>query len=120
VNLNTQQVFAPERKASLGIQYELPLGLAGTLTPRVDGTYQSEFFTAIDNNPDGQVDGYTLLNARVTWQSSSGDWSGAFALTNATDKFYYLNKFRQGPPFNFVIGQPGRPREWSVSIKRTF
>ena len=120
VNLNTRQVFAPERKASIGIQYDLPLGNAGTLTPRVDGTYQSEFFTAIDNNIDGQVESYTLVNARLTWASLSGDWTTAFALTNVTDKFYYLNKFRQGPPFNFVIGQPGRPREWSVSIKRNF
>ena len=120
VNLNTQQVYAPERKASLGVQYELPIGSAGTLTPRVDGTYQSDFFTSIDNNVDGQVGSYTLVNARLTWESSSGDWTSALALTNATDKFYYLNKFRQGPPFNFVIGQPGRPREWSVSIKRNF
>lgn len=60
------------------------------------------------------------MNARLTWQSSSGDWTSSLALTNVTDKFYYLNEFRQGPPFNFVIGQPGRPREWSVSIKRTF
>jgi iron complex outermembrane receptor protein len=120
VNTSTQQIFAPKRKASLGVQYRLPIGTLGTLTPRVDGQYQSSFFTGIDNNVDGQVQSYTIANARLLWESMSGDWQGALALTNATDKFYYLNKFRQGPPFNFVIGQPGAPREWSVSIKRTF
>ena len=120
VNQNTQQIFAPKRKASLGVQYRLPLGNFGTLTPRVDGQYQSSFFTAIDNNVDGQVASRTLVNARLSWDSASGDWSGALTLTNATDKFYYVNKFRQGPPFNFVIGQPGAPREWAVSIKRQF
>ena len=120
VTLNTQQIFAPKRKASLGVQYELPIGNAGTLTPRVDGTYQSSFFTAIDNNPAGEVDGYTLVNARLTWASSSGDWQTALEVTNLTDKFYYLNKFRQAAPLNFVIGQPGAPRQWGVSIRRNF
>ncbi len=120
VNLNTKQIFAPEKKASLGVQYEIPVGQAGTLVPRIDGTYQSDFFTAIDNHPDGVVDSYTLANARLTWNSSSGDWVVAGAVTNLTDKYYYLNKFRQAAPFSFVIGQPGRPREWSISIKRNF
>jgi iron complex outermembrane receptor protein len=120
VNLDTQQIFAPEKKASIGVQYELPIGTAGTLIPRVDGAYQSSFFTAIDNSPDGKVDGYTVANARLTWQSASGDWQSALEVTNLTDKFYYLNKFRQAAPLNFVIGQPGAPRQWAVSIRRTF
>jgi len=120
VSLSTQQVFAPKRKASLGVQYRLPLGNLGTLTPRIDGQYQSSFFTNFDNNVLGQVPSYALVNARLSWDSASGDWSGALTVTNATDKFYYINKFRTGAPFNFVDGQPGAPREWAISIKRQF
>jgi iron complex outermembrane receptor protein len=120
VSSSTQQIFSPKRKASLGVQYRLPLGNLGTLTPRVDGQYQSSFFTNFDNNVLGQVPSYALVNARLAWDSASGDWSGALTVTNAADKFYYINKFRTGAPFNFVDGQPGAPREWAISLKRQF
>ncbi|MEP7243561.1 MAG: TonB-dependent receptor [Gammaproteobacteria bacterium] len=120
VNLNTKQIFAPEKKASIGAQYELPFFGFGTLTPRVDATYQSEFFTAIDNSVDGQVPSYTVGNARLTFQSASGDWQAALSVTNFTDKFYYVNKFRQAAPIGFVIGQPGAPREAAITVKRIF
>jgi iron complex outermembrane receptor protein len=102
----------------MGIQYELPLGNAGSISPRVDGAYQSSFYSNIDNHPLGKVDGYSVFNARLLWRSSKEDWEASLAVTNLTDKFYYLNKFRQ--PVGFATGQPAPPRQWAVSIRRNF
>jgi iron complex outermembrane receptor protein len=120
VTLATEEPFAPKRKASIGLSYELAFGTFGKLIPRADASFQSKFFTDISNSPDGLVDGRTLVNAHLIWESPSEDWEADFAVTNLTDKFYYVNKFRVAPPTNITEGQPGRPREWMVAIKRKF
>jgi hypothetical protein len=40
--------------------------------------------------------------------------------TNLLDKFYYVNKFRNAPPTNFVAGQPGAPRQVWATVQRNF
>ena len=41
-------------------------------------------------------------------------------VTNLTDKLYYYNIFDSQNSFGLITGQPARPREWAVSIKRNF
>lgn len=94
VTLDTEEPYAPERKASIGVQYEMSLGTLGALTPRIDASYQSEFFTDIVNSPQGRVDGRTLLNARLTWRSPASEWESSLSVTNLADRFYYSNKNR--------------------------
>ncbi len=106
-------------KAAGGIQYRADLGNSGSLSPRLDVAYQSSFFTAIDNNPASLTPSYTTANARLTWQSPHGDLQVTVAVTNLFDKFYYLNKFR-GPAISSVTGQPAAPRQWSISVRKSF
>ena len=65
VTLSTEEPFAPKRKASIGLSYELAFGTFGKLIPRADANFQSKFFTDISNSPDGLVDGRTLVNAHL-------------------------------------------------------
>jgi iron complex outermembrane recepter protein len=120
VSLNTKEPYAPDRQFNLGMQYVLPLGTAGSLIPRIDANYQSDFFTDISNTALGHVGGRTLANARITWKSMSQDWETAVAVTNLTDHFYYINKVFGAAPTNVTEGQPGTPREWLVTIRRNF
>jgi iron complex outermembrane receptor protein len=120
VSLSTKEPYAPDRQFNVGMQYVLPLGTAGSVTPRIDANYQSDFFTDISNSALGHVGGRTLANARVTWKSMSQDWETAVAVTNLTDHFYYINKVFGAAPTNITEGQPGTPREWMVTIKRNF
>jgi len=110
----------PEHTASASAQYEIVLP-KGQLTPRLDWTYQSEVYYDIRNTPIAREGGTSLLNARLGWESTDGNWSLALAVTNLTDKEYYINRF---PKLDLgqgtVEGQPGRPREWSISVKRRF
>lgn len=120
VTLNTKEPYAPGRMGSLGVQYTFQAGSWGSLVPRVDAQYQSSFFTDITNTSLGQVSGRTLMNAHLTWRSAKDDWEGAVAVTNATNRFYYINKVNSVAPTFITQGQPGAPREWLVTVRRNF
>jgi iron complex outermembrane receptor protein len=104
-------------KWSAGAQYEIQLGSAGTLTPRVDVSYTPGYCGNFACDVISQVDNHTLVNARLTYKSEDEDWSVSLEATNLTDKFYYLNKFSN---VFYTTGQPGRPQEFAVTVRRTF
>lgn len=104
-------------KWSAGIQYRMELGNGiGSVTPRVDVAYTPGYCGNFNCDPNVKVDSYTLVNARLTYRSTDEDWSVALEATNLFDKYYYLNKFASF----YVNGQPGRPREVAVSVRRRF
>ncbi len=121
VQLGMIPPYTPEWKWAIGIQYEIDLGNSGSITPRVDANYQSEIFSNAVNKPSNFIDGYTLANARLTWRNSDEDLEVALEVTNLFDKYYLLTSFDlTGAGAGFVAGQPGRPREWAVSVKKSF
>ncbi len=107
-------------KWSIGAQYELPFVAGGTLTPRLDVYHTPGYCNGLNAtlscNPISKNDNYTLLNARLTYISSDGAWSTSLEVTNLTDKLYYVNKFAS----SYIEGQPGMPREWFVTVRRSF
>ena len=112
--------YVPEQKWSLGTQYEVGLGDKGTLTPRVDVSNQGELYTNAFNNTTNLIEAYTLVNARLTWRSGKGDWESSLEATNLTNKYYFLTRFDQYTTTGVTDGQPGRPREYALTIKRKF
>lgn len=117
-----------QTKWSFGIQYQADLGKAGSLTPRFDISYQDEL-TGADLRPAagspsdlyGTVPSYTLSNARLTWRNAEEDLSVALEVTNLFDKYYFISKFDlTGAGAGGITGQPGRPREWAVTVKKNF
>ena len=110
--------YTPTRKWSVGVQYEIPLGTLGTLTPRVDASYQGDLYTNGANAATNRIGSYTLANARMTWRNSEGSWESSFEVTNLTDQYYYLTRFDQFTLTGLSDGQPGRPREWALTVKR--
>ena len=120
VSLNTKEPYAPERMYNLGVQYVVTVGSLGSVTPRLVARYQSSFFTDITDTPLGKVSGRTLMNARLTWRSAKDDWEAALAVTNLTDRFYYINKVNSVAPTFIAQGQPGPPRQWLLTVRRNF
>jgi len=104
-------------KWSIGAQYRADLGDAGSLTPRVDVAYTPGYCGNFACDPVGQVDSYTLVNARLTYRTFDEDWSVALEAKNLFDKMYYLNKIVPGW---YATGQPGRPREVALTVRRQF
>jgi iron complex outermembrane receptor protein len=121
VTLSMTTPYTPKWKFSTGVQYKVQIGGGSSITPRLDYVYQSSLYNGAVNNAANLIDAYGLFNGRVTYASAGGTWEVAASVTNITNKFYYLNKYeRQAAPYFLVNGQPGRPREWAVTVKRRF
>jgi iron complex outermembrane recepter protein len=121
VQLGMVPPYTPKWKWAVGIQYEIDLGNSGSITPRADANYQSDIFSNAVNGPNNLIEGYTLANARLTWRNEDEDLEVAFEVKNVFDKYYLLTSFDlTGAGAGFVAGQPGRPREWAVSVKKQF
>ena len=120
VQLDMVSPYTPKLKWSVGAQYEISLGSAGTLTPRVDASFQDDVYTAAVNSSRTLIKSYTLANARLTWRDSKDTWEGALEATNLTDKYYYTTTYELAVAAAVANAQPGRPREWAVTVKRKF
>lgn len=123
VLLTDKAPFISKYKFSIGAQYEIP-AFGGTLTPRLDLDYRSEFSVgAPANAPQYNItDGRTLVNARLTYKPEGNDWELSLAATNLFDKFYYASKYDHASEAQGATaeGLVGRPREVMVSVKRSF
>jgi iron complex outermembrane receptor protein len=107
-------------KYSAAIQYDMPIGTIGTVTPRVDFVHTPGFCGSLAalcvSDPIRHVASYNLVNARITFRSADRNWSLAVAVTNLTDKLYYYNKIVT----SYAAGQPGAPRQFAVTLRRNF
>lgn len=117
----------PQTIWSFSGQYVLDLdtlgvgGNLGTVTPRLDYRWQDRVFVDNGNSAIATNPSYGLLNAHLTWEAPQGGWSLTFEATNLTDKKYFVNKFSL---LNFGLGtlegQPGTPREWAITLRKSF
>jgi outer membrane receptor protein involved in Fe transport len=77
---------APRWKVTLAGDYEIPLGRFGSLTPRVQYTWQDDtYFRAFNRDFDLQED-YHLTDAKVTWNSPEARWSVEAFVQNIEDE----------------------------------
>ncbi len=138
--------YTPKWKWNFGAQYEMSIGSMGTLTPRIDVTYQSDIFTTPLNQP-GDIDpaktavtslanispngaavhldrisSYTLANMRLTYKNRRGDWQASLEVTNLTNKLYYLTQFdnSEGGLPGYMAAQPAMGRQWAITVRKTF
>jgi iron complex outermembrane recepter protein len=121
VTIGMQNIYAPKLTISAGTQYVFDLPNGMSITPRIDYSYRSEIWTLPVNDATNHIGGRGLANARLAWKDSSQRWEAALAVTNLTNKFYYVSENPNlGPPYYAEIGTPGRPREYFFTVKRTF
>src|SRR5690606_4014812 len=73
--------FAPAWQGHLGVQYEIPLGSNGSLTPRVDYNFQSSAYSNAINHARNRLERRDVVNARLTYRTADGDWEAALAVT---------------------------------------
>ncbi len=121
ITLGMTTPYTPKWKWSVGAQYAFDLGDRGSLTPRVDVSYQSaEYANPINDPAYNQIAARTVWNGRLTYRAATGGWSAWLAVNNLTNKLYYLTLFDLHGSAGYVNGQPAMPREWSVTVKKTF
>lgn len=107
----------PRFNGAIGVQYSFSSGV-GAFIPRLDVQHQSKIYFTTNNQ--GEQDGLTLLNGRLTWQSKSEQWEVALYGDNLTDEGYFNGKLNLVGFFGREQGNPGAPRTWGLSFKRTF
>jgi iron complex outermembrane recepter protein len=121
--LLSDPIVSPEWKWSFGLQYKVPMGGSGSITPRFDLAYTGKA-TAGRLTGGGPIDyypSYTLGNLRITWKNQPEDLSVSFEVQNLFDQYYTPFRFAAVYAFSGTIySQVGRPREWAVSVKKTF
>jgi iron complex outermembrane receptor protein len=111
-----------------GVQYEFPVSGGATLTPRFDVTYSGPLagsdLAPAPGSPTalyGQIGGYTVANAHLTWRNAKKDLQATLEVTNLTNKYYYYSKFDlTGAGAGTITGSPGRPAEWALTMKKNF
>jgi iron complex outermembrane receptor protein len=105
---------------SVGAQYRIALGGRGSITPRVDANHDDGFFRDPSNSSFSHVDGRTLVNARLAYQSDDEGWQVALECKNLTDKLYYTDVFDNRGSTRSIQGRPGEQRTVAVSVKHRF
>ncbi|MEI9991911.1 MAG: TonB-dependent receptor [Rhizomicrobium sp.] len=122
VRVGTHGILIPSQQLHLDAQYTIDLGEGvGSVTPRLDYSWESTVYQDANNNPYTAIPAHGILDARITWEPSAGGWQLSAAVTNLTDKKYFLDMtdfavFGEGT----VEAQPAQPREWMLTLRKAF
>jgi len=107
---------------SYGAEYDVPLRLGssnGTLYLGYDGSYRSRFSANPSPSRYTYVDGYALSNFRLGYKT--GDRWNVFAwVRNAFDADYYELLALQSGSTGLIVGQPGDPRTYGLTVSTRF
>ena len=107
---------------SYGAEYDLPArvaGLDGQFYLGYDGSYRSTFSSNPSRSLYTDVDGYALSNFRLGFKAQDS-WNVFGWLRNAFDKDYYELLATQSGSTGLIVGQPGDPRTYGVTVSRSF
>jgi len=114
--------FAPDYSGMISADYRIPLDGVGELS--LFGEYQvrGRSYLTNNNDPDGRVGPYGLLNLRASLQSEDGRWRLSIWGKNLADETYkqrlfdLANQDQVGQKF-IVLGEP---RTYGVELKVTY
>jgi outer membrane receptor protein involved in Fe transport len=113
--------LTPHWRTSFGVQAKHDLSL-GQVYSRVDWVWQSSMLANTNLDPRSRQPGYSLVNLRVGLKADHGVdlslWANNVSNTTYTQADYVSNVFGAGDPaFQRFLG---RPREYGVTVRKTF
>jgi len=107
---------------SYGLEYNLPtqaFGQAGGAYFGFDGSYRSKFSSNPSRSIYTDIDGYSLANFRAGFRTDNG-WDVYGWVHNAFDEEYFDFLSTQSGSTGLVIGQPGDPRTYGLTVRVAF
>jgi iron complex outermembrane receptor protein len=107
---------------SLGGEYTLPqrlFGQDGQVYLGFDGTWRSRFSSNPSRSAYTDIQGYALANLRLGYRTDHG-WDVTLWVRNAFDADYYEVLATQSGSTGLVVGQPGDPRTWGLTVRTEF
>ncbi len=121
VTRDVRPAFAPETQLSGRISYSPPVEVAGgKLTLGVDGSYTAGFYHNLRNFDANWLEGYSLFNARIGWESDDEKYRLGFFVNNLTDKRYKTVGYDLSTLCGCTEESYGRPRWWGITAGVTF
>ncbi len=120
VNVADQQKFtnAPKWSGGLSLENAHELGNGGSITTRINYTYQSMVYPETTLSPLIAQPAYGLWNAGVIWQVSQ-PWTLSLQGTNLANKSYRTTGYNIGA-LGIYTGFYGAPRMVTLSARYTF
>ena len=121
LTLASKFVMISKWTASASAEQQIDLARLGTLTPRVDWSYRSGFFTNANgiNTPELYQPGYSVFNSAIRWEDSANKISLTFGVDNIGD-----NRFRifgdYQPAFGFRMEAFDRGRQYYIKAGFNF
>lgn len=107
---------------SYGGEYNWPatlFGLEGQVYAGIDGSYRSRFSSNPSRSISTDIDGYALTNVRAGFRVRDS-WNMFGWLRNAFDTNYFELLATQSGNTGLVVGQPGDPRTYGITLSRSF
>lgn len=108
--------------ASFGGEYVIPgefSGRDGEWFLGADGNYRSEFSSSPTESDFLNIDGYTILNARVGFRGADG-WTAFVWARNALDEEYFEMLNAGGASSGYYAGLLGDPRTYGITLRTSF
>ena len=122
-NISGQELPGVSKWAfSYGAEYDVPVrwgGVSGTFYLGYDGSYRSRFSANPSPSLYTYIDGYALSNFRLGYKTGNR-WNVFAWVRNAFDEDYYELLALQSGSTGLVVGQPGDPRTYGVTVSTRF
>ena len=119
VNANNRLDRVSDWSLSAAISKDISLGDNGSLVPRIDWAFRSEFENDAFNTPLIHQGGYHLVNANLTWENADENTAMVIGVKNLTDE-KYLHTGIIGDAFQSYEGLYDRGRQWYVTARFNF
>ncbi len=121
VRLGNVLVNAPRWSTSLGVIYTHELANGGTLSPRLDWSWQDSQFNDAVNSPQIRQDPYHLLNLALAWDLAGERWQILAGVRNLLDELILTTGNSAFDTSAAYVEQVfTRQREWQASIRYAF
>jgi iron complex outermembrane receptor protein len=107
-------VNAPKFALNLGYQHTFDLGHSGRIIAGADTRIESSRYLSIDFLPDGRQGNYMMSNARLTWETQSGNFGVTAFVNNLEDELVFSNSLQSPAKPGTIYNQIRPPRTYGV------
>jgi iron complex outermembrane receptor protein len=114
--ITCQPAFAPPLTLTLGTDYAIPLGSAGSITIGGDARFVDKHFLSVDNRAGLTEPGYWLANAYVQFDAPGGKYYVRGGVKNLGNALYRTDGQEFSSVGNIQTVYYGDPRTWNATV----